>query len=158
MLLPLQTSILICRNGLLTFALAKVNEIASELAQEVVHYRLVPKKYKSKKFVNWACRRLGLPKWSSAGLASALTGIGIPVAAPLGVVGGLFSVVSSGLIVAGKKLDKKMSKHQEIFTLALAKRETVTRLVSEAISDGKISDAEFQIILNEYSKYNEQAV
>ena len=48
-----------------------------------------------------------------------------------------------------------MSKHQEIVTLALAKRETVTRLVSQAITDGKISDAEFQIILNEYSQYNE---
>ena len=48
-----------------------------------------------------------------------------------------------------------MSKHQEIVTLALAKRETVTRLVSQAITDGKISDAEFQIILSEYSQYNE---
>ena len=48
-----------------------------------------------------------------------------------------------------------MSKHQEIVTLALAKRETVTSLVSKAITDGKISDTEFQIILSQYSQYNE---
>ena len=138
--------------------MGKVNEIASALVQEVLHYRLVRKKYKREKtFVNWAAGVLGSLGGlaSSAGLASALTGIGIPVVVPLGVVGGLFSVASSGLIVAGKKLDKKMSKHQEIVTLALAKRETVTRLVSQAFTDGKISDVEFQIILSEFSQYNE---
>lgn len=141
-----------------TFRMGKVNEIASALAKEVVHYRLVRKKYKrTKTFVNWAAGVSGSLRGlaSSAGLASALTGIGIPVAVPLGVVGGLFSVTSSGLIVAGKKHDKKMAKHQEIVTLALAKRETVTRLVSQAITDNKISDAEFQVILSEFSQYNE---
>ena len=48
-----------------------------------------------------------------------------------------------------------MAKHQEIVTLALAKRETVTRLVSQAITDNKISDAEFQVTLSEFSQYNE---
>ena len=48
-----------------------------------------------------------------------------------------------------------MAKHQEIVTLALAKRETVTRLVSQAITDNRISDAEFQVILSEFSQYNE---
>ena len=116
------------------------------------------KKYKrAKTFVNWAAGVLGSLSGlaSSAGLASALTGIGIPVTLLLGVVGGLFSVTSSGLIVAGKKLDKKMAKHQEIVTLALAKRETVTRLVSQAIKDNNVSDAEFQVILSEFSQYNE---
>ena len=74
-----------------TFRMGKVNEIASALAQEVVHYRLVRKKYKrAKTFVNWAAGLLGSLNGlaSSAGLASALTGIGMPVAVPLGVVGG----------------------------------------------------------------------
>ena len=48
-----------------------------------------------------------------------------------------------------------MAKHQEIVTLALAKRETVTRLVSQAITDCKINDAEFQVILSEFSQYYE---
>ena len=91
---------------------------------------------------------------SSAGLASALTGIGIPVAVPLGVVGSMFSVVSSGLIVVRKKLDKDMSKHQEIVTLGLAKRASVDRLVSKAINDNRLSDVEFQIILSELEQYN----
>ena len=128
--------------------MAKVKVIASALAQEVVHYRPVRKKYKrAQTFVNWAAEVSGSLSGlsSSAGLASALTGIGIPVAVSLGVVGGFFSLVSSGLIVAGKKLDKKMAKHQEIVTLALAKCEAVTRLVSQAITDGKV----------EFSQYNE---
>ena len=126
-----------------TFRMGKVNEIASALAQEVMHYRLVRKKYKrAKTFVNRVAGVSGSLSGlaSSAGLVSALSGIGIPIAVPLGVVGGLFSVVFSGLIVAGKKLDKKMAKHREVVTLALAKRETVTRLVSQAITDNKISD------------------
>ena len=84
------------------------------LAQEIVHYRLVRKRYKrAKMFVNWAAvvsvSLSGLA--SIAGLALALSDIGIPEAVPLGVVGGFFSVASSFLIVVGKKLDKKMSKH-----------------------------------------------
>ena len=88
------------------FCMRKVNEIAPALAKEVVHYRLVREKYKrAKTFVNWAAGVLGSLSGlaSSAGLASALTGFGIPVAVPSGVVSGLFSVTSSGLIVARKK-------------------------------------------------------
>ena len=135
--------------------IGKVNEAASLLAQEAVHCRLVRKIYKrAKTFVNWAAGVSGSLSGlaSSAGLASALTGIGISAAVPLGVVSGLFSVASSGLIVVGKKLNKKC---REIVTLALAKRETVTRLVSQAITDGNISDAESQIILSEHSQYSE---
>ena len=61
------------------FRMGKVNEIASALAQEDVHYRLVRKRYKrAKTFVNWAAGVSGSLSGlaSSAGLASALTGIG----------------------------------------------------------------------------------
>ena len=76
------------------FRMGKVNEIASELAKEVVRYRLVRKKYKrAKTLVNWASEVSGSLSGlsSGAGFASALTCIGIPIAVPLGVVGGLFS-------------------------------------------------------------------
>lgn len=139
------------------FRLGKVNEIAAKLTQEVDHYRLVRKKFKrAKTAVNWIAGSLGglSAVFSSAGLASALTGIGIPVSLPLGAVGGFFSVASSSLILVGKKLDKKMSKHQEIVTLGLAKRMSVDRLVSKAINDKVLSDSEFQIILTELEQYN----
>ena len=139
------------------FRLGKVNEIAAKSTQEVDHYRLVRKKFKrAKTAVNWIAGGLGglSAVFSSAGLASALTGIGILAAIPLGVIGGFFSVASSSLILVGKKLDKKMSKHQEIVTLGLAKRMSVDRLVSKAINDKVLSDSEFQIILTELEQYN----
>jgi len=61
----------------------------------------------------------------------------------------------SGLIIASKKLDLKIKKHQEIVTLAIAKRDTVDRLFSKTLADNEISDSEFQIIMTEFSWYNE---
>ena len=61
-----------------------------------------------------------------------LSVIGIPAAVPLAAVSGCFALASSGFVVAGKKLDAKIKKHNEIVTRALAKRDTVDRLVSRA--------------------------
>ena len=92
--------------------------------------------------------------FSSTSFRSALSVVGLPATIPLGGVGGGFAVASSGLIIASKKLDSKIRKHQEIVTLAIAKRDTVDRLLSKALSDNQISDIEFQIIMTEYSQYN----
>ena len=91
---------------------------------------------------------------SSASLTSALSIVGLPAAVPLGGVGGAFAAASSGLIFASKKLDSKIKKHQEIVTLAIAKRDTVARLLSKALADNQISDGEFQLLMAEFSQYN----
>ena len=39
-------------------------------------------------------------------------------------------------------------------TLAKAKRDTVDRLLSRALADNKISDREFQLIMDENQQYN----
>ena len=135
----------------------RANEISAALNAEVVHYRAVAKKYKrAKKVTNWSAAGLTLISTavSSASLASALSVVGLPAAIPLGGVGGAFALASSGLIVASKKLDSKIKKHQEIATLAIAKRDTVYRLHSKALADNKISDSEFQLIMAEFSQYN----
>ena len=64
---------------------------------------------------------------------------------------GLSSVTMIG---AGKTVDSKIYKHEEITALTVAKRETVNRLVSKALKDNNISDVEFQLILNEQRQYN----
>ena len=128
------------------FRMQKANEIAADLNAEVVHYRVVAKKYKrAKKIVNWSATGTGLlsAACSTASFGSALSIVGIPVAIPLGGVGGTFALVSSGLIFVSKKLDSKIKKHQEIVTLAIAKHDTVNRLLSKALSDNQISDSEF---------------
>ena len=139
------------------FRMQKANEIEAALNAEVAHYRGVAKKYKrAKKIVNWSATGSGLLSFacSSASFGSALSVIGIPAAIPLGGVGGAFALASSGLIVASKKLDSKIKKHREIVTLAIAKRDTVCRLYSKALSDNRISDSEFQSIMAEFPQYN----
>ena len=91
---------------------------------------------------------------STASLGTALSVVGLPASIPLGSVGGAFALASSGLIVASKKLDSKIKKHREIVVLATAKRDTVRRLYSKALSDNQISDSEFQSIMAEFSQYN----
>ena len=95
-----------------------------------------------------------LPRVLLPSFGSALSIVGIPVAIPLGGVGGTIALVSSGLIFVSKKLDSKIKKHQEIVTLAIAKRDTVNRLLSKALSDNQISDSEFKLIVDESSQYN----
>jgi len=141
----------------------KINEISAALNGEVSHYRAVAKKHKQgKKFVNWsAAGSSGLSAvFSIGGLGSALSVVGLPASIPLGGVGGAFALVSSGLIIASKKLDSKIKKHQEIVTLAIAKRDTVDRLLFKTLADNQITDGEFQLIMTEFSQYNvlEEAV
>ena len=139
------------------FRMQKANEVAAALNAEVVHYRVVAKKYKrAKKIVNWSATGTGLlsAACSTASFGSALSVIGIPAAIPLGGVGGAFAFASSGLIFTSKKLDSKIKKHQEIVTLAIARRDTVNRLLSKSLADNQISDSEFQLIMAEFSQYN----
>ena len=139
------------------FRMQKVNEVTAALNAEVVHYRAVAKKYKrAKKVTNWSAAGSTIISTavSSASLASALSVVGLPAAIPLGGVGGVFALASSGLIIASKKLDSKIKKHEKIVSLAIAKRDTVWWLHSKALADNAISDSEFQLIMTEFDQYN----
>ena len=141
----------------LDYRMRKANEVESALNAEVNHYRIVAKKYKrGKKIFNWSATGCGFLSagLSTASLGTAVSVVGLPASIPLGSVGGAFALASSGLIVAGKKLDSKIKKHREIVVLATAKRDTIRRLYSKALSDNKISDGEFQSIMAEFSQYN----
>jgi len=120
------------------FCLQKINEMANTLGQEVIHYRLVAKKYKrAKKFINWSAAGSSvLPAaFSSTSLSSAVAVVGLLATVPLGGVGGCFALVSSGLIIASRKLEAKIKRHQEITTLDAAKCDTVSRLLSKALNN-----------------------
>ena len=54
-----------------------------------------------------------------------------------------------------KRLERKVTKHEKIYTLALAKINSVSELVSKALADKRISNSEFTIILREVQKYHE---
>ena len=139
------------------FRMQKANEVSAALNAEVAHYRSVAKKYKrAKKVVNWSAASSSVLSFafSSSSLGSALSVIGLLAAIPLGSVGGAFAAASSGLIISSKKLDSKIKKHQEIATLAIAKRDTVYRIHSKALTDNQITEREFDLIMAELSQYN----
>ena len=135
------------------FRMQKANEVSAVLNAEVAHYHGVAKKYEhAKKVANWSAAGSSILStlFSSASLGSALSVVAIPATIPLGGVGGAFTLASSGLIIASKRLALKIKKHQEIVTLAIAKRDTVYRLHSKALADNQITDSEFQLIMAEF--------
>ena len=92
---------------------------------------------------------------SSATLATALTGFGIVASPALAGVVAVFGLLSAGFTVVSKKLERKVTKHKKIYTLTVAKLNSVAELVSKALTDTRISDSEFSIILREVHKYHE---
>ena len=143
------------------FRMQKANEVLKYLSDEVSHYRLVAKKYKrTKTIINYAGFSAGGISGflSAGGVAAAFTGIGIPAAIPIGCVASLFGLTAAGLTGFYKKLEPKLIKHCKIITLAfnLSKCDTVNRILSKSLIDGKISDVEFQSILDEKESYRIQ--
>ena len=141
------------------FRMQKANEVLKYLSDEVSHYRLVAKKYKrTKTIINYVSFSAGGVSGflSAGGVAAAFSGIGIPAAIAIGCVASLFGLTAAGLTGFYKKLEPKLIKHCKIMTLALSKCDTVNRILSKSLIDGKISDAEFQSILDEKESYRIQ--
>ena len=139
------------------FRLKKINDLLKELSDEAEHYRQVAKKYKrSYSIVHTSAVGLGTLSGglSSGALATALTGVGIVASPALAGVATLCGLVSVGFAVASKRLNRKVTKHEKIYTLALAKHNSVNELVSQALADKQISDVEFRIITREVEKYH----
>ena len=92
---------------------------------------------------------------SSATLATALTGFGIVASPALAGVATVFGLLSAGFTVVSERLERKVTKHEKIYTLAVAKINSISELVSKALTDKRISHSEFTTILREEQKYHE---
>ena len=140
------------------FRLKNISDLLTELSNEADHYRQVAKKYKRThsvihiSAVGLGSLSVGL---SSGALATALTGFGVVASPTLAGIATVFGLSSVGLTAASKRLERKVTKHEKIYTLAIAKRNSVSELVSKALTDKRISDAEFTIIIREVQKYHE---
>ena len=140
------------------FRLKKINDLLKELSDEAEHYRQVAKKYKrTHSIVHNSAVGLGSLSFglSSGALATALTGFGIVASPALAGVATVCGLSSVGFAVVSKRLERKLTQHEKIYTLALAKRSTINDLVSKALADKQISDAEFTIITHEVEKYHQ---
>ena len=89
------------------FRLQKISDVQKELEAEAAHYRQVAKKYK-KTFTIAHGSAIGLGGLaaflSSAGIATAVSGIGTSVGIPIGGVVALTGLSSTGLTAFSKKL------------------------------------------------------
>ena len=92
-------------------------------------------------------------------LGGGTVGIGLlstVVAAPVVIViegvalfTGLLSIIGKYSV---KKSTSKVEKHEKIKTIASTKLNTITSHISTALSDNKMTDEEFQLILEELEK------
>ena len=87
---------------------------------------------------------------SSGGLAATLSGIRIMLLADLVA---LFGSISMAFTVKSKKLNSKITKHEETISITEAKHLTISRLFSKAMQDESISDVEFDLVLREIEQY-----
>jgi len=138
------------------FRLHKINTVLSQLGSEVKHYENVRKKYSKIRgiFHKTAVATGALSViLTGSGVATSLTGPGIVVGVPLSSVGGLLGLISASCTVFTKKLTRKVTKHENTIQLAKSKEDSISDLVSKALSDNKIDEKEFEHIMNELQKY-----
>ena len=139
------------------FRLTKCSEILSSLEGQVAHYEKVRKKYNRARniFVQVSATTGFLSVvLSASGLGTGLTGVGLPIGISLGALGGIFGIASIGCGLALKRLSNKVSKHEQTVALAKAKSNTISSLVSKALTDNNVSDSEFALIMAEKEKFN----
>ena len=63
------------------------------------------------------------------------------------------ATVGTSIKILRHKLISKAQKHLEIKTIGETKLNTVKNLISKALNDGKISEQEFKLILDQFDQY-----
>ena len=139
------------------FRLSKISEIEKEIADESEHYRVVLKKYKkARQVIHNIVVTLGAVTAVLSGgtIASSAAGVGIVAAVPIASVAAVCGVASTCLTAVNKKIERKVNKHTKIQSLALSKHDTIRNLVSTALDNDKVTDAEFAQVTREMQTYH----
>ena len=138
------------------YRLKKISDCQKELENEISHYRRISKKYKrAKTIINAFTGTTGVLTvvLSTASFASFVTAIGAIAGAPMAGIAALLGTFSTVAGASSGRLNKKVTKHEKTISLAESKHLSVSRLVSKAMSDGEITDVEFNLILREIENY-----
>ena len=140
------------------FRLQESCRVLENLEKEAKHYASVRKKYK--RCYNLLSRTSTLSGTlsfclSGSGVGTAFSGVGLPLAASLGGLGLICGVVSVITGEAGKKISRKVTKHEKTVSVCESKINSLKDRISKALADDRISDEEFENILAEMSKYHE---
>ena len=139
------------------YRLKKIIDCQKELENEISHYRKISKKYKrAKTIINAFAATTGTLTvvLSTASLATLLSGIGAIAGAPIAGIAALLGTFSTVASASSGRLNKQVTKHEKTISLAESHHLSVSKLVSKAMTDGVVSDAEFNLILREIENYN----
>ena len=92
---------------------------------------------------------------NSGAIVAVSTGVGAPLSIPLTSVGLGLSLAIPFIHKTIKKLNTKISKHNEIKVLTESKLGSISSVISQAIQDAHISQQEFERILKEIEHYRD---
>lgn len=92
---------------------------------------------------------------SPVSIGALFTGTGAGASITLAAISSVFGVGASSLAIISTKFGSKIEKHRDSSAIVAAKQETVNRLVSKALMNQKITESDFQLILNEMACCNE---
>ena len=141
-----------------TFRLQQSCRVLENLEKEAKHYTSVRKKYKRcYNFLSRISTSTGTPSFclSGSGVGTAFSGVGLPLAASLGGLGLICGVASVIAGEAGKKVSRKVTKHEKTVSVCESKINSLKDRISKALADDMLSDEEFNNILAEMEKYHE---
>ena len=140
------------------FRLQQSCRVLENLEKEAKHYASVRKKYKRcYNVLSRISTSTGTLSFclGGSGVGTAFSGVGLPLAASLGGLGLVCGVVSVITGEAGKKVSRKVTKHEKTVSVCESKINSLKDRISKALADDRISDEEFENILAEMSKYHE---
>ena len=141
------------------YRLRSCSKIFENIEGDAKHYSSTLKKYtRSRNIFSHLC---GVTTGASvvlsaSGLGTGMTGIGIPIGASLGALGGICGMLGLGFGLASKNMSKKVAKHVDNVARAKATINSINSVVSKAIRDGVISDVEYKIVTNIDNVYNKR--
>ena len=95
---------------------------------------------------------------SVAGAAMAATGVGLLttiIAAPVAI--GCRLLGAGGRFIC-RRLEAKARKHDQIWVLAVSKLNSIADRISAVLTDDKISEEEFRLIVSEVDKYDQMKI
>ena len=138
------------------YRLKKISDCQKELENEITHYRRISKKYtRAKTIINAFAATTGVltAVLSTASFTTFVTGIGAIIGVPIAGIAAVMGIISTTAGVSSERLNKKLTKHEKTVSLAESQHLSISRLVSKALTDGSISDVEFNLILREIDNY-----
>ena len=141
-----------------TFRLQQSCRVLENLEKEAKRYASVRKKYKRcYNVLSRISTSSGTLSFclSGSGVGTAFSGVGLPLAASLGGLGLVCGVASVIAGEAGKKVSRKVTKHEQTVSVCESKINSLKDRISKALADDMISDEEFNNILAEMGKYHE---